>query len=187
MGFLSSLRLGAGLATQDLGNFIGLPEMGWSEKIAGRSTPSNVGKTYASEPAPFDYSQAKSVPIQSPYRPPSPTGTLSSGGQTSTPTQQDPLAGAAGATQSEADAYLQSLNTEYDRAAEDLRAQLGQAGTAREQGLSSLQGAVDQYGNLIGQQKTSASQSTAKNIQSAGSTAAQTQAKSRNIVPQATS
>lgn len=109
------------------------------------------------------------------------TKTLSGAGG-GNPNPVDPNAGLVEATQSEADAYLQSLNTEYDRAAEELQGQLSSAGTAREQGLSSLRSAVDEYGNLIGKQKTSAQQSTDKNIQSAGSTARQTQAKSRNVL-----
>lgn len=51
MGTWDRIRFGAGLAVQDLGNVFGLPEMGISEKIAGRSTPSNVNVAMASEPS----------------------------------------------------------------------------------------------------------------------------------------
>ena len=180
MGAWDSIRLGAGLAVQDLGNYLGIPETGWSERIAGRSTPSSVGIINASSPAPtqYDYSQAKSTQnISNPKtKNPKPTGTLSN------PNPTDPYGDVVKSTNSEGDAYLQSLNTQYDRAAEELQAQLGQAGTAREQGLSTLQSAVDEYGNLIGKQKMSAQQATDKGIQSAGSTARQTQGKSRNVL-----
>jgi hypothetical protein len=163
--------------TEKLGSLLGSPTtaQGGSNIFGGQSASTPTYNGPISSPG-INYSSGGSVLGAK-------TGTLSGSGST-TPQQtyQDPLSGAAQVTQSEGDAYLQSLNTEYDRAAEELRAQLGQAGTAREQGLSSLQGAVDQYGNLIGQQKQSAQQATDKSIQSAGSTARQTQGKSRNVL-----
>lgn len=180
MGAWDSIRLGAGLAVQDLGNYLGIPETGWSERIAGRSTPSSVGIINASSPAPtqYDYSQAKSTQnISNPItNNPKPTGTLSN------PNPTDPYGDVVKSTNSEGDAYLQSLNTQYDRSASELRDQQSQLGRDREIGLSNLKGAVDEYGNTINKQRLSAQESTAKNIQSAGSTAAQTQAKSRNVL-----
>lgn len=154
--------------------------------VAGGLLPRALGGTGLVAPA-----KASTLSTYTPpptYTPPTnqktTTNTLSgAGGQIlGASTYQDPYANNAQSTQSEGDSYLRSLNTEYDRAAEELQAQLGQAGTAREQGLSSLRSAVDEYGNLINTQKTSAQQSTDKNIQSAGSTARQTQGKSRNVL-----
>lgn len=152
-----------------------LPEFGVTEAFASDTPTGSVqGDQTSNDPYVNKLNTDPFTP-----KPPA-TNTLSGAGTTTQ--QQDPLSGAAGAAQSEGDAYLRQLQTEYDRNAEELRAQLGQAGTAREQGLSSLRSAVDEYGNVIGKQKASAEQTTAKNIQSAGSTAAQTQAKSRNVL-----
>ncbi len=109
------------------------------------------------------------------------TSTLSGSG-TPKSTYVDPFAGMLDTTKEQGNADLQSLQTEYDRNRSNLEMQLGQAGTARQQGLSSLQSAVDEYGNLIGTQKTQAQQSADKQIQSAGSAARQSQAKSRNVL-----
>lgn len=187
MAFWDTARLAAGLAVEDLGNMLALPEMNISERIAGRSTPSTINRSVkASSPTSnYDFTQAKS-----PYNPElqrnniqKPLGTLSGSANKSTVTNYvDPLSNAADETQSEADAYLQALNTEYDLAAEELRGQLSQASADREVGLSSLQSAVDEYGNLISKQKMSAQQAAEKGIQSAGSTARQTQGKSRNVL-----
>lgn len=172
----------------------GLPEFGITEAIgnligAPRTAQggSNLNLSGMASSTPSYSGPIASYPTSSPgVTTPKPTRTLSgatSGGQTlGASTYQDPYAGASNAAQSEGDAYLRQLQTEYDRSAEELQAQLAQAGTAREQGLSSLRSAVDEYGNVIGKQKASAEQTTAKNIQSAGSTAAQTQAKSRNVL-----
>lgn len=172
----------------------GLPEFGITEAIgnligAPRTAQggSNLNLSGMASSTPSYSGPIASYPTSSPgVTTPKPTRTLSgatSGGQTlGASTYQDPYAGASNAAQSEGDAYLRQLQTEYDRSAEELQAQLGQASTAREQGLSSLRSAVDEYGNVIGKQKASAEQATAKNIQSAGSTAAQTQAKSRNVL-----
>lgn len=171
----------------------GTPEFGITEKLQSIFAPSrNLSSQGGSNL--FGSQPAASTPT-SPIQMSSPgvnyssggnvlgakTGTLS-GSASSQQTSQDPYADVANAARSEGDSYLRQLQTEYDRSAEELQAQLGQAGTAREQGLSSLRSAVDEYGNVIGKQKASAEQTTAKNIQSAGSTAAQTQAKSRNVL-----
>lgn len=173
----------------------GLPEFGITEKIQSILAPNrNLSAQGGSNLFGSQPSSASTPTYNGPISSPgvnystggsvlgAKTGTLSGSGQPQSSSYVDPLAGAAGAAQSEGDAYLRQLQTEYDRNAEELRAQLGQAGTAREQGLSSLKSAVDEYGNVIGKQKASAEQATAKNIQSAGSTAAQTQAKSRNVL-----
>jgi hypothetical protein len=173
----------------------GTPEFGITEKLQSIFAPnkglSSQGGSNLFGPSQPSASTPTAPTSTSPYGPtyygpqpaPKPSGTLSSGGKTlGASTYQDPYAGANNAAQSEADAYLQSLNTEYDRAAEDLRGQLTSAGNARTQGLSSLQSAVDEYGNTINTQKQTAQNATAKNIQSAGSMAAQTQGKSRNIL-----
>lgn len=109
------------------------------------------------------------------------TNTLS-GSNTQEPTYQDPYAGVTQSAQDEAAAQLAALNTEYDRNAAEGQAQIDQAGVAKQQGLTTLQNALDEYGNLVKNQKLSAEQSGEKNIQSAGSAARQTQGKSRNIL-----
>jgi hypothetical protein len=167
--------------TEAIGNLFGAPRTaqgGSNLNLSGMASSTPTYNGPISSPG-VNYSTGGSVLGGSTYKSP----TLSSGGTTtSQPTYQDPYAGVTSSTQDEAAAQLQALNTEYDRNKSELEAQLAQAGTARTQGLSSLQGAVDEYGNLIKNQRTSAEQSAAKNIQSAGSAARQTQGKSRNIL-----
>lgn len=103
-------------------------------------------------------------------------------GTTGSPTVQDPYKDVITSTGDEAAAQLRALQTEYDRNRANLEGQLSQLGTDRSQGLSTLQSAVDEYGNLIGTQKTDAENARAKQVQSAGSAARQTQAKSRNVL-----
>lgn len=186
MGFLSNVASWydrSGLSSGGSGSLFGNPFVDISQSL---SSGRWVKPASASEPAPTggsvlgtgDYSiMDRSIPKN-------PTPRITTTKTLSGPTSnyQDPYTGVTNSTEAEAAAQLQALNTEYDRNKAELEAQLNQAGTARTQGLSSLQSAVDEYGNLIKGQRTSAEQSAAKNIQSAGSAARQTQGKSRNVL-----
>ena len=170
----------------------GLPEFGITEAIGsliGAPTTSQGGSdlNFSSQQYTSPTSSLPNASYPTASYPSS--GTLSgsvlganTGSTGSSTPVQDPYAGVVQSTGDEAAAQLRALQTEYDRNRSNLEGQLSQLGTDRSQGLSTLQSAVDEYGNLINTQKTDAENARAKQVQSAGSAARQTQAKSRNVL-----
>ena len=161
-------------------NAPGAGDAGVSEALS-KYNPINPPKTSANEGS-VNGTTTTNTPYTNQFdlNPLAKTGTLS--GSTGSPTVQDPYKDVITSTGNEANASLQALQTEYDRNRANLEGQLSQLGTDRSQGLSTLQSAVDEYGNLINTQKTDAENARAKQVQSAGSAARQTQAKSRNVL-----
>lgn len=186
-GFLSDLAnaqkqlfADTGTVIGNIGSKLGLGEHNVSEIFGAPYSFLNPPKASASEPT-------NTIPQSNPtYGPPAPYSNQFNlsplSGSTGSPTVQDPYKDVITSTGNEANASLQALQTEYDRNRSNLEGQLSQLGTDRSQGLSTLQSAVDEYGNLINTQKTDAENARAKQVQSAGSAARQTQAKSRNVL-----
>lgn len=157
-------------------NGVKLPEFNLTEKVFASDTPTQQ------VPPPTGDVQGDAT-TKTPYVNQFDLNPLAkTGGSTGSPTVQDPYKDVITSTGNEANASLQALQTEYDRNRSNLEGQLSQLGTDRSQGLSTLQSAVDEYGNLINTQKTDAENARAKQVQSAGSAARQTQAKSRNVL-----
>lgn len=190
MGFLSSLRLGTGLAVQDLGNLIGLPEMGISEKIAGRSTPSSVNVARASEnPAVTSGTNSSVINrsiIHAKVTPTgSPSGTLSGNPVPSNNDNGgngDPYYDAAAAARSYYDANKSAIEAQYGKYLSDLDLQEQSANTGRTNALSSLSSSLTQAQDTGAQQKTESEQGRDTAIKQAADTARSTQRMNRNVL-----
>lgn len=157
-------------------NGVKLPEFNLTEKVFANDTP-----TQQVPPPPGDVQGDATT--KTPYANQFDLNPLAkTGGPTGSPTVQDPYNEVINSTQNEGEAYLRSLLTEYDKNRSDLESQYGQLGNERQTGLTNIQNALDEYGNKIKSQETAATTSGDKQIQSAGSAARQTQAKSRNVL-----
>lgn len=154
---------------------------------ADSSTPDNT----------LNYNQAVNsggLTVQQPNTP-RPTGGGGGGGGGPTPTGLDPhinpatgawddnfFASQRSAAQDSNSALLSSLNTEYDRNAENLSGQLDFLGTQKGNSLSELDTAFTGTENQVKSAKTNSDTGTADAIKQAGSIAQSTQLQNRNIL-----
>lgn len=202
MALLSNyLRQKAGQAVQNIGDVFGIPETGISEKIAGKSTPTKYGQSYASttSAAPgmsnkINYTPAYQTPNYLSSTPKNSGGTtqlgslLSSGGgggtysTPSNPVQQNPFQGVEDAAQAGYDAELSAANSGFDYERDGLLSQLSSLDRQKADSLSALDTDLRGIQTEVGSQKQRSEQATGDAIGQAGSIARTTQAKNRNVL-----
>lgn len=108
------------------------------------------------------------------------TGPSFSGGGGAAAPSNGLFSQANSAAQSQANAQLSSLNTQYDQNAADLNGQLGSLGTQKDDALSSLETAYGGTESQVKNSKTQNQNTTDSNIQDALTTAQQVESANRN-------
>lgn len=192
MGTLSKL---AGGALDWLGTAVNAPEYGWSEKVAGGNTQYTGQDSAArSQTNWMAQNPTQAVPVgntvqgyanaQTSNSPSTlrwnPDGTLQGSTKTNPPgsgTIVNPTL-PTNTTNSE----LDNLNSLYDYNAEQARNQLSSLGTQYQQGVNEANTGFENIKGQIGKTKKQNLSEIDRQIQSAGSTAQQTQMKNRNIL-----
>ena len=112
-----------------------------------------------------------------------PYSTLSgSTGSTGTNNNTNVFTDASNAAQSQNDALLSSLNTQFDQTSAQLNNQLGYLGTQKDNSLNELNTAFSGVENQAKNQKTASQTNTDNAISQAGSVAQSTQLQNRNIL-----
>lgn len=104
------------------------------------------------------------------------------GGGAPASTNTSPFDAAGNAARQQNDAYLSSLNTQYDQNAANLNGQLGDLGTQKDQGINSLNSELDSVKAQVGTERTSAQTNNDNQVIDAGSIAHSTQMQNRNIL-----
>lgn len=181
------------------GSWLGLPDLGISEKIGdvfNRPRDNRGGsQVFGSSNAQVLGNSTSQLPQYSTYQAPqystlaqAPSGGSSSGLPYANPSNQwqtdqnNAFNQMQGAAQSNNDAELSGLNSQYDYLASQAQNQLGYLGEQRQQGLGTLDTALQDVNRTVDKARYNTQVNTEDQIRQAGSTARNTQLKNRQTL-----